>query len=199
RKRRSGVRADAALERLLPGDAAPSSFPDGAHFRIEIPSVEGPRVLEEVVRSAEAEDIVVNRVSQGSGAMLLRESELRAMAELGAAAGIEVSLFVGPREGYDVGAHARTADGAAHAGQLRGLRGLRYGAEDVARAAECGIRSFLIADTGLLELVTEMQRAGELPAEIVWKISVMLAPSNPLALRCLERLGASTANIGSDV
>ena len=193
------MRADAALERLLPGDAAPSSFPDGAHFRIEIPSVEGPRVLEEVVRSAEAENIVVNRVSQGSGAMLLRESELRAMAELGAAAGIEVSLFVGPREGYDVGAHARTPDGAAHAGQLRGLRGLRYGAEDVARAVDCGIRSFLVADLGLLALLRELQQGGELPAELVWKISVLMAPSNPLALRELERLGASTANIPSDV
>jgi hypothetical protein len=151
------------------------AFPDGAHFRIEIPSVEGPRVLEEVVAAAEAEGVVVNRVSQGSGAMLLRESELCAMAEIAAAAGIEVSLFVGPREGFDVGAHARSADGAAHVGQLRGLRGLRYAAEDVARAVECGIRGFLIADLGLL------------------------APSNPLGLRELERLGASTANIPSDV
>jgi hypothetical protein len=38
-----------------------------------------------------------------------------------------------------------------------------------------------------------------LPHDIVWKISVLLAPSNPLGLRELERLGASTANIPSDV
>jgi hypothetical protein len=193
------MKADAALARLYADATVVSRFPDGAHFRIEIPSVEGPQVLEEVVRAADAEGIVVNRVSQGSGAMLLRASELREMAEIGAAAGIEVSLFVGPREGYDIGAHARTEDGSAHFGQLRGLRGLRYAAEDVARAAEGGIRSFLIADTGLLALLTEMQRAGELPAEIVWKISVLLAPSNPLALRDLERLGASTVNVPSDV
>jgi hypothetical protein len=193
------VKADAALERLQAGAETAARFPDGAHFRIEIPSVEGPQVLDEVIRAAKAEGIVVNRVSQGSGAMLLRETELREMAALGAAAGIEVSLFVGPREGYDIGAHARTADGSAHAGQLRGLRGLRYAAEDVSRAVEAGIRSFLVADLGLLALLTEMQRAGELPGEVVWKISVMMAPSNPLALRELERLGASTANIPSDV
>jgi hypothetical protein len=110
-----------------------------------------------------------------------------------------VSLFVGPREGFDVGVHARTADGAAHFGQLRGLRGLRYGAEDVARAVECGIRSFLVADLGLLRLLREMQRGGELPADVVWKISVMMAPSNPLSLALLEELGATTANIPSDV
>jgi hypothetical protein len=193
------VKADDALVRLQQGWASATAFPDGAHFRVEIPSVEGPHVLEEVVVAAEAAGIVVNRVSQGSGAMLLRESELRAMAEIGAGAGIEVSLFVGPREGFDIGAHARTADGAAHFGQVRGLRGLRYAAEDVARAVECGIRGFLIADLGLLALLTEMQAAGDLPGDIVWKISVMMAPSNPLGLRELAALGASTANVPSDV
>ena len=48
--------------------------------------------------------------------MLLAESELREMAVLAAAAGVEMSLFVGPREGYGVGAHPRSADGAGHAG-----------------------------------------------------------------------------------
>jgi len=193
------MKADAAIERLGAGTHSASRFPDDAHFRIEIPSVEGPRVLEEVVNAAESEGIVVNRVSQGSGAMLLREAELREMSAIGVESGIEVSLFVGPREGFDVGVHARTADGAAHFGQLRGLRGLRYGAEDVARAVECGIRSFLVADIGLLRLLHEMQNGGELPADVVWKVSVMMAPSNPLSLALLEELGATTANIPSDV
>ena len=70
-------------------------FPDGAAFRIEIPSVEGPRVLEAVLRAAETEGVTVNRVSQGSGAMLLRDSELREMAAAGHEAGLEVCLFVG--------------------------------------------------------------------------------------------------------
>ena len=60
-------------------------------------------MLAEVVRTAEEHEIVVNRVSQGSGAMLLAESELREMAAIGAEAGLEVSLFTGPREGWDIG------------------------------------------------------------------------------------------------
>ena len=197
------MKADAALSRLALAQAPPPTasakrFADGASFRVEIPSVEGARVLEEVVRSADRHEIVVNRVSQGSGAMLLSESELREMAAIGAEAGLEVSLFTGPREGWDVGAHARTPDGAAHAGQVRGIRGLAYAVEDIARASEAGIRSFLIADAGLLDVLTGMQAAGELPADCVWKISVMMAPSNPAGLRVLERLGASTINIASD-
>ncbi|MCP9484461.1 MAG: hypothetical protein MSC30_01245 [Gaiellaceae bacterium MAG52_C11] len=199
------MKANEALGRLglnsTVAGPAPSDqrFPDGAHYRVEIPSVEGQRVLEAVLDAAREHEIVVNRVSQGSGAMLLSEAELREMAFLAAEAGVEVSLFVGPREGYGVGAHARSADGAAHAGQLRGLRGLSYAIEDVARAVEAGIRSFLIADTGLLILLRDMQEAGELPAECGWKISVAMAPSNPAALMVLAGLGATTINIPSDI
>src|SRR5262249_6035479 len=116
----------------VPGRSA-RRFPDGADFRIEIPSVEGPRVLEAVIEAARDHEVVVNRVSQGSGAMLLKESELHDLSALGAEHGIEVSLFVGPREGFGVGAHSRSADGAAHFGQLRGNRQLAYAIEDVLR------------------------------------------------------------------
>jgi hypothetical protein len=182
--------------------AAPPSehrFPDGAHFRVEIPSVESPRVLEAVIDAAREHGVCVNRVSQGSGAMVLKESELREMARLGAQAGIEVCLFVGPRAGFDVGAHARSADGAGQYGELRGMRQLTYGIEDIRRACEAGIRSFLIADTGLLTVVEDMRLGGELPEGCVWKISVSVAPSNPATLRLLERCGASTVNLPSDL
>lgn len=187
---------------LAPVEQAPCSrkgFPDGAHFRVEIPSVEGPKVLEAVLEAARAQDVVVNRVSQGSGAMLLREIELRDMAALGSEAGIEVSLFVGPREGFGIGVHPRTDDGSAHFGQLRGMRQLAFAVEDVCRAVEAGIRSFLVADIGLLSILVDMQTAGEIPQTCVWKVSVMMAPSNPASLQILEKLGASTANIPSDV
>ena len=141
-------------------------------------------MLEAVLDAAREHGIIVNRVSQGSGAMLLSESELREMSFVGAEAGLEISLFVGPREGYGVGAHPRSADGAGHAGQLRGLHGLSYAIEDVARAVEAGIRSFLVADNGLLLLLRDMQAEGELPADCGWKISVAMAPSNPAALSC---------------
>ncbi len=199
------MKAEAAFDRLgLPAVLAapagsPLRFPDDAHFRVEIPSVEGLRVLEAVLDAARQHDVVINRVSQGSGAMLLAESELREMAALAAEQGLEISLFVGPRESYGVGAHPRSADGAGHGAQLRGIRGLSYAIEDVARATEAGIRSFLIADTGLLLLLRDMQAAGELPAECAWKISVAMAPSNPAALMVLAGLGATTINIPSDV
>jgi hypothetical protein len=175
-----------------------TSFPDGAAFRIEIPSVEGPKVLEAVLGAAEAEGITVNRVSQGSGAVLMRAAELRDMAQAGLEAGIEICLFVGPRERYGVGAHARSQDGRAHGDQVRGLRQISYALEDVLRATEEGIRSFLVADLGLLRAVTQAQAQGALPAGLVWKVSAAMSPSNPVTVKLLEDLGASTVNIPAD-
>ena len=195
--------ADILAGRGLAAEPAPAAsaarFPDGAHFRIEIPSVEGPAVLRAVVEAAAAAGVVVNRVSQGSGAMLLSEAELAEMARIGADTGTEVSLFVGPREEWDIGRSAHAADGAGLAGRLRGTRQLRYALDDVLRGVEQGIRGFLIADPGLLQLVAELQAAGDLPASVVWKVSAVIAPSNPLSLRQLEELGASTVNVPADI
>ena len=174
-------------------------FPDGADFRIEIPSVEGPAVLRAVVEQAAAEGITVNRVSQGSGAMLLSGRELAEMTAIGAEHGLEVSLFVGPREEWDIGSLAQSAEGPSRSGLIRGTRQLRYAVDDVLRGVEHGIRGFLVADTGLLELLAGMQRDGEIPASVVWKVSAMLAPANPVTARQLERLGAGTVNVPADL
>jgi hypothetical protein len=187
---------------LTPEPAAPASelrFEDGAHFRIEIPSCEGPDVLRGVVDEAAARGVTVNRVSQGSGAMLQSAAELAEMARIAADNGIEVSLFVGPREEWDIGRAAAAPGGGMFEGRLRGTRQLRYAVDDILRASELGIRGFLIADPGLLQLVSQLQAAGQLPASIVWKVSAVLAPSNPLAFQVLERLGGSTINVPSDL
>ena len=190
---RHGVTAEPAAA------ASRARFPDGAHFRIEIPSVEGPAVMRAAIEAAADSGVTINRVSQGSGAMLLTEAELTEMARIGADQGIEVSLFVGPREEWDTGRSAAAAGGAALAGRLRGARQLRYAIDDVLRAVEQGIRGFLVGDTGLLQLLAQMQADGQIPESVVWKVSAVLAPSNPVSLRQLEQLGGSTVNVPSDV
>ena len=174
-------------------------FPDGAQMRVEIPSVENPTAMAAVIAAADAHAITVHRVSQGSGAMLLSEAELREMSAMGADRGIEVSLFIGPREEFGVGGSVRSLEGRALSGHLRGLHQLRYALEDVLRALECGIRGFLIADPGLMEVLAAMIGRGELPGDIVFKSSAVLAPSNPVSFRQLAQLGMTTINIPSDV
>jgi hypothetical protein len=176
-----------------------AAFADGAALRIEIPSVEGPVVLEQVLDAAASYGVTVNRVSQGSGAMLLTDAELRRMAELGASHGVEVCLFVGPRGSWDTGVFAHLPDGSPLAGAVRGNEQMRYALADIERAVELGIRGFLVADLGLLREVVRRQADGGLPAGICWKVSAYLAVANASTVSLLEELGATTVNVPSDL
>ena len=86
-------------------------FGDGGQYRIEIPSVEGPRALEAVLEAGQALRVPIHRVSQGSGIMLQTDDEIERMLALGRARGVEVCLFVGPRANWDTGAQAASASG----------------------------------------------------------------------------------------
>ena len=91
-----------------PGELPTSDkrFPDGAQYRVEIPSVEGPEALAAVLAEADKRGVPVHRTSQGSGGMLLTASELREIATIAADRQIEVSLFARPLAGWDTGAAA---------------------------------------------------------------------------------------------
>jgi hypothetical protein len=83
--------------------------------------------------------------------------------------------------------------------RLRGQDQLVYCLEDVKRAAALGMRSVLLADEGALWVADEMRRAGELPADMQFKMSVMIGSANPASIRLMERLGANTFNIPTDL
>ena len=174
-------------------------FPDGAQYRIEIPSTEGPRALAAVLEAAERYGVVIHRVSQGSGIWMLTDEEIREMCRLGAEAGIEVSLFVGPRAAWGTSAQARSSAGKNLAARLRGMDEVVYATEDVVRGCALGLRSVLVADEGQLWLVNEMKKAGELPADLVVKISVQMGAANPISVKLLEDLGAGTYNTPTDL
>ncbi|MDE0125994.1 MAG: U32 family peptidase [Bryobacterales bacterium] len=182
-----------------PAPASMLRFPDGAQYRIEIPSTEGPSAFAAVLEEADRLNVPVHRVSQGSGIMLLSDGEIREMLELAAPRGIEVNLFVGPRATFDIGAQAYSPAGQALGLSVRGSEQLVYAVEDVRRAAGLGIRSVLVSDTGLLAILGKMRRSGDVPGDLILKTSVMMAPANAAAARVLEDLGASTINVPSDL
>src|SRR5713226_3209748 len=193
------TRAFLASIGLPPGDLyeLPDSqrrFPDGAQYRIEIPSVEGPACLEAVLEEAARLDVSVHRVSQGSGVFLQTNDELDSMARMGADARVEISLFARPNAGWDTSAMARSPAGAVVAPTSRGQEQVVAGLDDARRAAEHGFRSVLIADIGVLAAFAEARRSGFLPADMQAKISVMLPAANPAAARVLADLGADTIN-----
>ena len=179
--------------------ASPKRFPDGAQYRYEIPSIETPDALEAILEEAAKRGLTIHRVSQGSGIMLLTDAEITAMAKLARSAGIELSLFVGPRAAFDVTPQPHTPAGKVIGGSLRGSAQLCYAVEDVRRACALGIRSVLVADLGLVWMLDELKKSGELPANLVQKISILLSVPNPATARVLEMLGAGTINVSPDL
>ncbi|HXG76329.1 MAG TPA: U32 family peptidase [Gaiellaceae bacterium] len=172
-------------------------FADGLRSRIEIPSVEGPRVLRAVLEEAAARDVPVRRVSQGSGVMMLTDAELAELAELGAEHGVEVSLFLGPRGAWDTGGQSFAT--AAVGGVARAAAGVEAAVAEVQRGVARGIRSFLVADLGVLAALGRLKRDGDLPPSLVLKTSVLLPCANPEAARTLHELGATTLNVATDL
>ena len=174
-------------------------FSDGAQYRVEIPSVEGPRVLEAVLDEAEKREVPLHRVSQGSGIMLLTDAEILEMCDMARGAGLELSLFVGPRASWETGATAGSSAGGVLGAQHRGQDQLAYALEDVLRGVSLGLRGALVADAGLLWVLRDLKAKGEIPEDFVVKVSVQLAAANAAAVKTMEDLGAGTYNTPTDL
>lgn len=175
------------------------TFPDGAHYRVEIPSVEGPAAFRAVLEMAQTCEVTLHRVSQGSGIMLLSDAEISEMVRLGNEHGIEVCLFVGPRAPWEGSAQALTPDGKHFGWRHMGMDQLVYALNDVERAVKLGLRSILVADEGLLWLVNQARKLGRLPAGLVVKASALLGAANPLGIKLLADQGLDTINVASDI
>jgi hypothetical protein len=174
-------------------------FPDGAQYRVEIPSTEGADALEAVLEEADRLDVAVHRVSQGSGVFMLTDDELDRYAVMAAMARIEVSLFARPNAAWAPSATTLTPAGGSLAAAARGQDQLVDCVDDILRAADHGFRSVLIGDLGVLSVFSELRRAEVLPATMQAKVSVMLPAANPATAKILVDLGANTLNLPTDL
>lgn len=178
--------------------SADQRFPDGGAWRIEIPSVEGPDPLRAVLAEADLLDVAVHRVSQGSGVMMLGDTEITDMLALCAEHSVELCLFLGPRGTWDTGAATRSSSGGAGP-RARGRDQLGQCLEDCRRAAELGVRNLLVADEGVLWAAHQLRARGDLPSDLRFKLSVLTGPVNPAAFQVWAALGADSINVPSDL
>ena len=174
-------------------------FPDGAQYRVEIPSVEGPSCLDAVLTESARLGVPVTRVSQGTGVGLLTDAEIGEMVRLAAGAGVELSLFARPCAAWGMSAMARASAGGALAPCAWGSDQLAAAVDEVCRAASLGVRSVLVSDLGLLSVVARLRAEGALPADLQVKVSVMLPAANPATAGVLAGLGADTINLPTDL
>ena len=190
----------------IPGTDAydlPSStkrFPDGAHYRMEISGVERPNVLEALVDEMNKRKIPIHRIiSVVMGATLLDRGELRDFAQIAAANKLEVILTPGPRSAWDVGRQLATPEGGLSGLRFRGSDQLRYVITDILTCIEIGFRGFLVIDEGLLWLLNELRKAGEIPDDVTFKVSIYAGHASAAGGKVLQSLGAGTFNPVGDL
>lgn len=175
-------------------------FPDKCHYRIEISGVERPSTLEAVIDEMDKRKVPVHRlISTVMGATLLSDKEMEQFAKLAHDAKLEVIITPGPRTLWDLGGQIRTPEGAISGIRFRGSDNLAYVIADIRRAIDLGFRGFLVVDEGLLWLLAQMRKAGDIPKDVVFKVSILAGHANAAGAKVLETLGANTFNPVADV
>jgi hypothetical protein len=193
---RAGIPARDAYD--LP--SSPKTFPDGAHYRMEISGVERPNVLEALIDEMHRRGIPIHRlISVVMGATLLDDAELKQFARLAAEARCEVIITPGPRSAWDTGRQLATPEGSLSGLRFRGSDQLRAVVTDILRCVEIGFRGFLAIDEGLLWLLNEMKKNGDLPPDVVIKVSIFAGHASAAGARVLQALGATTFNPVADL
>ena len=181
------------------GDAfdMPSSnlrFPDGAAFRIEVPTVNSAEAVSALLETAAKNGITINRVTETYGMFRHTRQEIKEYCRLCNEHNAELLMSTGPRATYDTGATVLSPQGVRISYRLRGMEQVLRAVEDVKRGYDLGVRGFLIYDEGMLWLVGQMRNDGALPKDIIFKTSAHLGQCNPCSLKLLESLGADSIN-----
>jgi hypothetical protein len=186
-------------QRLPAGDGQASassdrSFPGGGKFGIELSSINNAAILRTVLEIAKEYSVRVSRCDECRGMVRLPDADVAEMIRICAGEGVGLLLSIGPRAIYDTGGFVRSPNGRRVGYRLRGMENVVRAVEEVRRAVDLGVRGFVVYDEGLLMLLSQLRRAGELPASTVFKVSVHMGCSNPLSARVYEDLGADTIN-----
>lgn len=169
-------------------------FPDGADFRIEVPTVNELTTARALLEECEDLEVTVNRITETYGMFRHTATEIKYLVKLCLDYGCELVMSTGPRAVYDTSATACSNDGKRIGYRLRGQEQLVRAIEDIKRGIELGVENFVIYDEGLLWTLGKMRTAQEIPAHIRFKVSAHCGHANGAAFKLLESIGADSIN-----
>lgn len=180
--------------------ASPFAFPDGANYRIEISGVERLSVLQALIDEKDRRGVPVHRlISTVMGSTLLSDEELEEFAQVAHDSRLEVILTPGPRALWDTGRQVTTPEGGLCGIRYRGMKGIIEVVDDILHCIDLGYRGFLVVGEGGLYALNELRKAGHIPKDIVFKLSIFAGHANPAGAKVIEMLGADTFNPVGDL
>lgn len=170
------------------------TFPDGANFRIEVPTVNTIEAAASLLKEAERMNVAINRITETYGIFRHTRREIKDWVNLCQDYNCQLVMSPGPRATYDTGATVLSAQGVRIGYRLRGQEQLIRAVEDIKRAIELGVRGFLVYDEGMLWILNQMRLEGELPPEVFFKISAHCGHANPISVKLMADMGADSVN-----
>jgi hypothetical protein len=176
------------------------TFPDGAHYRVEISGIETPKVLAATIDEAKKQGVPFHRsISVVRGASMLTREQLLEFAKIAHDNQVEVIMTPGPRPTWYTGRQIATPEGAISGLRMRGMDQVRHYLMEIERCIEIGFRGFLVWDEGVLSLLNTMKQNGDLPQDIVFKVSIFAGHANAAGVKLVESLGAGSCNPVADL
>ena len=176
------------------------TFPDGAHYRVEISGMETPKILAATIDEAKKQGVPFHRsISVVRGASMLTREQLREFAKIAHDNQVEVIITPGPRPTWDIGRQIATPEGAISGLRMRGMDSVRHYLMDIERCIKIGFKGFLVWDEGVLSLLNTMRQNGDLPQDVVFKVSIFAGHANTAGIKLLESLGADSCNPVADL
>jgi len=170
-------------------------FPDGAQFRIEVPTVNAVEAMAALLDRAKELGVTINRIDETYGIMRHTDQELEEMIRLAKTDKLELNLSHGPRATYDTSATSRTPMGAYVAYRLRGTEQLIRAIEDIRRGIDLGCRGFLVYDEGLLWILGNLRKDSVIPPEVRFKCSAHCGHGNPASAKLMEQTPSTLVGI----
>ena len=176
------------------------TFPDGAHYRIEISGIERLANLEAMIDESEKRGVPIHRlIAMVGGPAQVPFEEIRDMAQLSGEKKYEMMVNVSTVRGWDNGRFPATEEGIWAGLTVRGMDSAIWLLKDMERLIEAGVRGFLLFDQGMIRLVRDLKTQGVFPANIQIKASVVAGCGTPMMATLLRDNGANTINPVADI
>ena len=175
-------------------------FASGGSYGVEMPVINNLETLQKTIHILRNEGVYVTRFNETHGAFLLCDSEIREMLELCAEEKYGIIFGLGPRPEYDRrAAFYRSAFGMEQKRQINNHDALRASITDALRLASLGCKGLIVYDLGILRVLNAMRLEGELPQDMIFKVSSHCMVSNPMLAEIHVENGANSLTVTHDV
>ena len=166
-----------------------------SQYGVEIPTMNSAEAVAALLDEADRLGIVINKVDETYGAFRHTMEELKEYAKLCKDRGVALNISIGPRAAYDTSATRMSPQGSVIAYRLRGMEQVVRALEDAKRICEVGVRGLLVYDEGMMWVLDQARKNGELPKEVVLKNSAHNGQGNPASFSVIKNmLGADSIN-----